>query len=626
MNFKNRNKFNIMFIIIFVMLMPWINAFALIKSDEITAKNGYIDASSWDFDEGKILPLNGEWEFYCNRLLEPKDFKKGNYQKSFINIPTDLTQICTKSNLGAGNGYATLRLNMKISDIDKVYGLKFKYFASANKIWVNGVPLSSSGEVGRDRRTYKPQYIPREVLFESQGEDVEIVVQIANFHHRRIVLNEILFGTADQILHKTYLNIVKESILIGSLLLVAVYCFVIYFMKKRDSAVLYLSVIALLVAIRETIVSERILIRLLPNFSAEVMMKLGYLPVFILLPLLTLYTNEVLKSPKLDKVVKILKYTVFLFLALIMLYTVKVYDWIFEYGNWLIVASAIYIIYIIAVNKLIKNTRRIYTMMTGSTAVLITAINDIFRELGLINTPELLSVGIVLFVLFQAIFLALRFNDSFDEIARLSKENEDMYKEIQELNEDLETKIKIRTQELEIVNRKLSQISKIDPLTGLGNRRYFDELLQYAWERSLREKVPISIIMMDVDYFKNFNDNYGHLEGDKCLKKIAKTIEASIRNETDIVARYGGEEFIALFSDTDSQTATLMAKRIRKNIKSLKIPHEFSLVSDYVTISFGINTLIVSKDDSKIEFIRKADKNLYMAKEKGRDYIERVLN
>lgn len=621
MNLKNINKFNVM-IIILVMLIQLTNTFALTKSDEIVVKKGYIDASKWNFDEGEALPLSGEWEFYWNSLLEPKDFEIDNYKKSFIHIPTDLVRKSTKNNLGTGDGYATLRLKIKVRDINKVYGLKFKYFSSANKIWVNGVNISSSGKVGIDKETYKSNYIPQEILFKSDSEDIEIVVQIANFHHRRIRLNEVLFGTADQIQHNSYMNIIKESILIGSLLLVAVYCYVVYFIKKREPALLYLSLTALLVAVREAIVSERILIRVIPNLSAEIMMKLGYLPVFVLLPLISMYIREIFKSPKLDNVVKILKYIGFIFFILIMLTTVKVYDWIFEYGSWLIVVAAIYIIYIIIYNNLIKSTRRIYTMVAGCGAILITAINDIFRELGLINTPELLSVGFVLFVLFQAIFLAWRFNDSYDQIAKLSKENEEMYKKIQELNEDLETRIKSRTKELQVANRKLAQMSKIDPLTGLGNRRYFDEQFKYAWNKSLNENKPISIIMMDIDYFKSFNDSYGHLEGDKCLKKIADTIKSSIREKADIVARYGGEEFVALFSETDSDMAAIMAERIRRNIKSLKIPHRFSCVSDYITISLGVNTIIASEDDSMNEFIRKADRKLYIAKEKGRDNME----
>lgn len=622
MNFKNINKFNVIVIIILVMLIQLVNTFALTKSDEIVVKKGYIDASKWDFDEGEALPLRGEWEFYWNRLLESQDFEKKNYKKSFIHIPTDLVKTSTESNFRTGDGYATLKLNIKVNDINKVYGLKFKYFSSANKIWVNGTLISSSGKVGKDRETYKPQYIPKEVLFKSDSEDIEIVVQIANFHHRRIRLNEVLFGTADQIQNNTYMNIIKESILIGSLLLVVVYCYVVYFIKKREPALLYLSLTALLIAVREAIVSERILIRLIPGLSAEIMMKLGYLPVFVLLPLISMYISEIFKSSKLNNVVKILKYTGYIFFVLIMLSTVKAYDWIFEYGSWLILIAAIYILYIIISNNLIKSTRRIYTMVAGCGAILITAINDIFRELGLINTPELLSVGFVLFVLFQAIFLAWRFNDSYDQIAKLSKENGEMYKKIQELNEDLETKIKSRTKELQVANRKLAQMSKIDPLTGLGNRRYFDEQLKYAWNKSLKEKKPISIIMMDIDYFKSFNDNYGHLEGDKCLKIIGNTIKSSIREKADIVARYGGEEFVALLSETDLHMAAVMAERIRTNIKSLKIPHQFSCASDYITISLGVNTIIVAEDDSMNEFIRRADRKLYMAKEKGRDNME----
>lgn len=184
----------------------------------------------------------------------------------------------------------------------------------------------------------------------------------------------------------------------------------------------------------------------------------------------------------------------------------------------------------------------------------------------------------------------------------------------------LELKIKEIT-ELKVENNKLENLSTVDGLTGIPNRRSFDNFIKMNWENSLIEAVPISIVMMDIDYFKAYNDNYGHLQGDDCLVQVAKGLASSAR-QRDLVARYGGEEFIAVLPHTDSDEALLIAERMRKKVEELSIPHEYSGVSSYITISLGVQTIIPTKLDSLEEFINSADKALYEAKSKGRNRVE----
>lgn len=585
-------------------------------------EEGYVDTSSWDFNQKQASPLNGEWEFYWMNLLGPEDFKANNYQQNYISIPNELSKKNLEDMGLSEDGYATLRLRIKVSDIRKMYGLKFNYFASSNKIWVNGKQIASAGQVGVNRQSYKAQYMPLEVLFESDTKEIEVIVQIANFHHRRIRLSEVLFGTSLQIMNTTYQNLIKESTIFGGLLLISIYCVILYFIQRRDTALIYLAFIASVTAIRGSIIGERLLIRLFPYMPGEMMMKLGYLPVFILLPLFILYVKEIFSSPKLDKIVRVSKGFIFLVTLLMLTTSVKVYDWIFEYGSGLIILMAVYVIYIVSINGLLKNTRGSYTMAIGGGAVLLTAVSDMLRELGFTNATELLSVGIVIFIIVQAVFLAWRFNDSFERTEKLVKENENMYEEIQALNRDLEDKISIRTKELEMVNSQLEKISQTDGLTGLKNRRYFDERFQQEWDKSLEQQSPLSIIMIDIDFFKNFNDYYGHPEGDTCLKKIGSAVMESMNHENDVAARYGGEEFVVLLPNTDMHAAYKMAEHIRNTVNTLKIEHKHSATNEYVTISLGVNTQVASQDSLKETFIKEADKALYLAKEKGRDTIE----
>lgn len=179
--------------------------------------------------------------------------------------------------------------------------------------------------------------------------------------------------------------------------------------------------------------------------------------------------------------------------------------------------------------------------------------------------------------------------------------------------------VKEKTNELLEVNEKLELLSRTDSLTNISNRRYFNEYLKKEWNRAIREKTSLSIIMSDIDYFKQYNDTYGHLEGDICLKNIALCLKDSINRSTDLLARYGGEEFVIVLQNTNSPFS--LAVKVIKSIENLKIPHKNSKVSEFVTMSIGIITVSPNKDNNILDFLQKADDALYQAKEKGRNQV-----
>ncbi|MGB5593685.1 MAG: diguanylate cyclase [Crocosphaera sp.] len=205
--------------------------------------------------------------------------------------------------------------------------------------------------------------------------------------------------------------------------------------------------------------------------------------------------------------------------------------------------------------------------------------------------------------------------------------------QLQELNKQLESLIRNqaktiteRTAELEQANAKLKEANQkleklaiLDPLLQIANRRRFDEYLQQEWKRSCRERRYLSLILADVDYFKQYNDEYQHQAGDNCLIAIAQTIQRSLRRPADLVARYGGEELVIVLPHTTPDGALQVAQRIQEEIALLKIPHIRSTVSDYVTISMGVAAMIPIKGCSPLMLINIADKVLYKAKDQGRN-------
>lgn len=171
--------------------------------------------------------------------------------------------------------------------------------------------------------------------------------------------------------------------------------------------------------------------------------------------------------------------------------------------------------------------------------------------------------------------------------------------------------------QLEESNRKLQALSTLDGLTGIANRRHFDESLDKEWRRAKRNDLPLSLILIDIDFFKPFNDNYGHQAGDDCLIQVAKALDGCIARPTDVIARYGGEEFTAILPDTDLNGAATVAEKLRTTIEELAIPHAHSSAADHVTISLGIAQSDGSTDTETL--IKQADAALYEAKESGRN-------
>lgn len=194
-------------------------------------------------------------------------------------------------------------------------------------------------------------------------------------------------------------------------------------------------------------------------------------------------------------------------------------------------------------------------------------------------------------------------------------ERQNLWLELREKNKTLEKLSK----ELKVANHKLEKISAIDSLTHINNRRRFDSIFLAEWIRMMRERQPLSLILCDVDHFKAYNDTYGHPAGDKCLQQVARAISTVAKRSADCVARYGGEEFVVVLPNTDQSGAVHVAEAIRTEIEALSIPHCSSAVSQYVSLSLGVASIVPSKAIAPSQLIELTDQALYMAKKQGRN-------
>lgn len=172
------------------------------------------------------------------------------------------------------------------------------------------------------------------------------------------------------------------------------------------------------------------------------------------------------------------------------------------------------------------------------------------------------------------------------------------------------------------IRKDLEKMSYEDGLTGVANRRMFDETLHSEWNRMLRSQSPLSIIMLDIDYFKHYNDHYGHQEGDKCLKTVAEILQGEVKRSSDLIARYGGEEFIILLPETTEEDAKALALECCNAIRKAKIPHKRSTITEIVTVSVGVGSATPSRNCKPEAIIKMADNMLYKAKNNGRNQIQ----
>ncbi len=189
-----------------------------------------------------------------------------------------------------------------------------------------------------------------------------------------------------------------------------------------------------------------------------------------------------------------------------------------------------------------------------------------------------------------------------------------------------EKQLRQKTLQLEKLLEEVQNLANLDGLTKIANRYCFNSYINQQWNSMESQQAPIACILLDVDYFKLYNDAYGHLDGDACLVKIANAIKSLVKRQSDLVARYGGEEFTVILLNTDIRAAIKVAQVIIEKVKQLNIPHALSQVADIVTVSIGIAVTIPSINNSPQDLIKKADEALYKAKEEGRNRYSCILH
>jgi diguanylate cyclase (GGDEF)-like protein len=596
--------------LIFVLLCSsgWVNHYM----PEV--KKGVVTLDNWDFSKDRTVSLKGEWDFYWESD-SPKHLSTN--QHSYMKVPS----VWDEQDRFPSFGYGLYHLQVKGLQVGKGYALKVPSMSNSYHLWINDQLMVSNGTPGRTKQSTIPFYQPQEVYFDAHQNTVDIYLAISNFHYRSGGMwSSLELGSPDQITGLTKRNLAFETMLFGSLVLAGLYHIVLYIYRKQETILLLFGLSCLAISARTLVIGEQIIIEFFPKIPWEFIVKTEYLTFYTVVPLfiwflIGLYPQEVSKIY--GKALSVIS----LLLSLLVLFTpATIYTHsLFLYQK----VTIITMVYIIAALVLATYRRRhgARVVLTCAAFYALTVINDILNNNRTIDSINLSSLGLFVFIFSQSYIIAKSASNAFKKVEQYSKE-------LTELNQTLEEKISERTKSLETstlelqrVNEVLKEMSYHDQLTSLPNRRYFDDLYEKEWENAITNQTMISILYLDIDHFKAYNDAYGHEQGDVTLQRVAICLQQSIQKYNGTVARIGGEEFVALILGLTPEQTNRIAEECRTDVKALQIPHKDSCTYPYVTISIGVATSVPSRSESKRKLIRTADEALYYAKEEGRNQV-----
>lgn len=604
---------------------------------EKKAENGHLDLTQYDLNN-QIIALDGDWAFYWNQLLEPASIDQGTLS-AYVPFPSSWNKYQIDDEKIPGSGYATYRLKFTAAD-NQILALKIPKVRTAYKLFINGEPITTVGTIGTTRETMVPKYQPQVVAFNAVSGENEIVLEVSNFYRPSGgLLNSIQLGGESQLLTIRYFGLTYELFLFGALMMMGVYHLALFCFRRKDRAPLYFGLFCTLVAIRTLFIGEAFLFSFFQNLNFEIIYKVQTLSFYLGVPLILMFFRSILPqyfNPLIVRTTQIIAgvYT------LVVLFTPT---WIAAIINPLYqIWTVLMIIYLFAmlIKIALHREKNSGLIILGGLFLIATCLMDIITLSPWISDNWLSflqtifqgdansSTGQLIFAVLYSLLLAKTFTESLEQRTVMSEQLAEMNDHLDELvaqrTRELTAsndRIEQQNYELELINHELQRLSLRDPLTELWNRRKYDETIVMEWNRCLRQHRPISLLFIDVDYFKNYNDLYGHVAGDATLIKIGNTLRTALSRPTDMVVRYGGEEFIVLLAETDKEEALSNAHRLLKKVEALAIPHEGSVVKNCITVSIGVATLLPDHHSRHEDLVKMADEALYQAKSNGRNQV-----
>ncbi len=565
-------------------------------------EKGVLDIRDISLDGGRMIPLEGEWGFFWNRFATSstaEDFTSAG-APAYIGVPRSWNE---GDDPYPVFGYALYTLTILTGEEQPILGIQLKNLNPNFVLFVNGQKVYTCGIPSPDRATSWAGNVSLVLPLVPEEGRIDLVFLLSNWHTNKPGFFRLpLMGEYKTVMTDLMKEKTRESVFIGAMLLLSLYLFFSYLYNREEKGKFWLAFVILSAALYSSVKGPLIFMDLFPLVGGEFRSKVIYL-VLLLYPYFTYRQYEVQKSLKINRRVGKIDLVLIVPLSLLVVFMDKGFFTRFEL---LFVGHALGLSFYI-IFALVRDLVRLKTLDAALALAgdLLLFLAVVFSVLD--NVVSLSNMGLAVFFfsfcLFQTVLQA-----------RFAGKNSLMVKVLSERNRAL------NAQKNQYENQAL-----MDHLTRVKNRRSLDSFLKKSWELGSFLQQGIGVIMIDIDFFKRFNDSLGHKTGDTCLVRVAEALTGSLKRNQDFIARYGGEEFIVIIQGVDSLLSLLaIGEHLRQAVEGLQIPHPDSEVSPYVTISVGVDFLVPGVSSTSDELIQRADTALYLAKNRGRNRVETI--
>jgi len=595
-----------------------------------TAVRGVLDLTAWQPRIGGNFRLDGEWRYYPRQLLAPGDLELAGTPPGYQRVPEPWDDRATEPGDPRGHGFATYALTVRLPPDVPLLALRLPTIATAFQLFADGFPVASAGLVGETADRADPAFRPQvHYLAPTVDRTLDLIVQVSNFHYAQGGLWEpIWIGTPNAISRAREMRIVLATFLAGAFSVFGLSHLMLWATRRRDWAMLYFAVVCLGMALRVVTTEEVVVVDLMPSLSWASLVRIEYASICILVAATALFLWRLFPSEMPRSLALAFTYGSIAGLLLIGFLSPAHFSPGFRLLQGLSLTAAAVGTFCIGL-ALVRRRDGAALFLIGLLAILATGLHDLMVSLypwlpsthWAVANLRLQSVGLFILILSQAAVIARRTGQTVTALEARTQELRAAHEALDVHAHELEQKVAQRTTDLERANRRLIRLAEIDGLTKVGNRRFFDEELRRSWFDHLRREAPLSLLLIDVDCFKLYNDRYGHLAGDQALRQVAATVAETAKRPRDIVARYGGEELVVLLADTELAGARHLAEKVRHSVAQAAIAHEASEVVPWITVSVGVASVVPRDDLERTALVDDADQALYRAKQQGRNQV-----
>ena len=572
------------------------------RGDIPTAIDGSIDLRGVDLSE--TVPLSGEWLFYPDALLTPDSVDSRTQSAYGLAVPSTWRGQVAGDRALPGRGYGTYQLDIHVDRDVGTLEIVGTEISTAFRLYANGELVAEGGRVAASEGTSRPAWTRMSASVTPDAGRVTLLLQVSNFHHARGgILGKISAGSEPVAAPAASREL--AWFIFGGLLLIGVYHVGLYAFGSVDRAKLWFGLATLLMAVRTLLTTPAYLFEPSTVFAFELLMTAEYLALFVGPALFLYYGCSIFSGESRIRVAHAVALLSGTFALVTLATPARVFTGLLYFYHPIPIFVGVYLI-VVGVNAARRGRLGARVFLGGMLVLLATVVHDILFSLSVVSTGYISNVGLFIFLFVQLFLLSKQFSENHRQTELLVEEKQ-----------------------------RLEGLSYRDALTGIGNRRHFDTYLGKECSRAERIGSPISLVLIDIDHFKHFNDTFGHQLGDEVLIRVAGRIAQALRRPGDQCARQGGEEFAIILPDTSAEGVRLVAQRLRVDIAKMQPPEPHALGSSQpvmqaipqITASLGVATMYWGLEnspdatDAPRQLIEMADRALYLAKERGRNRV-----